>query len=94
MANEMSLTLDSGSHATLVLLDHNAAFDSDHHGVLLKWLKCEGGIQGLVLKWFESYLKGSTMVAFLTVFSSHRQLLSHKAFHEVPYWPLFYSPYH
>ncbi|XP_028659076.1 protein FAM200B-like [Erpetoichthys calabaricus] len=52
VTNDILLTLDSGSSAILVLLDLSAAFDTVDHGVLLKRLEDEVGIQGCALKWF------------------------------------------
>lgn len=76
------LTLASASCAILLLLDLSAVFDTVAHSVLMKWLKCEFGIQGLVLKWFEYLLKAITM-------SSNNYILLYKVFHKVPHWPRF-----
>ncbi|XP_051785440.1 uncharacterized protein LOC127528753 [Erpetoichthys calabaricus] len=44
-----------------VLLDLIAAFDTVDHGVQLKQLEYEVGIQRCALKWFASYLNGRSM---------------------------------
>ncbi len=51
--------MTDGNCAVLILLDLSAAFDSLDHGILLNRLQ-QIGIQGCVLSWFVSYLKGRT----------------------------------
>ncbi len=58
--NGILLSIDSGSCAILVLLGLSAAFDTIDHDILLKRLEDEVGLQGLVLKWFISYLTERT----------------------------------
>ncbi len=57
--NDLLLIVDSGNCAVLILLDLSAAFDTLDHGILLNRLQ-QIGIQGCVLSWFVSYLKGRT----------------------------------
>ncbi len=58
--NNILLSLDSGSCAILVLLNLSTAFDTIDRDILLKRLEGEVGLQGLVLKWFTSYLTERT----------------------------------
>ncbi len=53
--NDILLTLDAAKSAVLVLLDLKAAFDTIDHSVLISRLEHWVGIQGNVLKWFQSY---------------------------------------
>jgi hypothetical protein len=57
---DLSQAFDSGKCAALVLQDLLAAFDTADHAILLKCLWTTFGLNGLVLKWFQSYLSGQT----------------------------------
>ena len=46
----------------LILLDLSNAFDTINHNILLSWLHTRFKIDGLALKWIESYLKGRTQL--------------------------------
>ena len=58
--NDMLVTMDNQGVAILVMLDLSAAFDTVDHKVLLQRMKDIIGVNGLVLKWFESYLSERT----------------------------------
>jgi hypothetical protein len=67
--SDILLALDSGNLAMLTLLDLSAAFDSVDHKTLLMRLRISYGLEGTVIKWFESYLHNRTQHVRLT--SSH-----------------------
>ena len=48
--------------SALILLDLSSAFDTINHNILLSRLRTRFHIDGLALKWIESYLKGRTQV--------------------------------
>ena len=56
ITDDILLSLDRGENVFLVLLDLSAAFDTVNHSRLLSRLQDTFGIQGTVLKSFESYL--------------------------------------
>jgi len=58
--SDILLAVDRGDFAALVLLDLSAAFDTVDHDILLQRLRTSFGIDGVALKWFQSYLTGRT----------------------------------
>jgi len=52
------LALDSGNLAMLSLLDLSVAFDTVDYDTLLRRLQTSYGFDGIVIKWFISYLSG------------------------------------
>ena len=54
--NDILVAIDRHQEVVLVLLDLSSAFDTIDHTALLTRLRCRYGINGSVLKWFESYL--------------------------------------
>ena len=55
--NDLLCVTDKKNKVVLLLLDLSAAFDTVNHQSLLTKLYQNFGISGMVLKWFESYLK-------------------------------------
>jgi len=54
------LALDSGNLTLLSLLDLSAAFHAVDYDTLLRRLQTSYGLDGVVIKWFASYLSGRT----------------------------------
>ena len=50
------MAMDNQKVTILLLLDLSSAFDTIDHSSLLKTLNIHFGIDGVVLKWIESYL--------------------------------------
>ena len=75
--NDILVALDNHQEVVLVLLDLSAAFDTIDHSALLSRLQCRYGINGTVLKWFQSYLYNRTQqVIIIDSLSSEKKLLS------------------
>ena len=75
--NDILVALDNHQEVVLVLLDLSAAFDTIDHSALLSRLQCRYGINGTVLKWFQSYLDNRTQQVIIKDSpSSEKQLLS------------------
>ena len=60
VVGDILLALDSGNLALLSLLDLSAAFDTVDHDTLLRRLQTSYDLDGVVIKWFASYLSGRT----------------------------------
>ena len=54
--NDIRLMLDSKSNVVLILFDLSAAFDTVNHGLLIKKLELQFGLDGTVISRFDSYL--------------------------------------
>ena len=54
--NDILWSIDCWKEVILMLLDMSAAFHTTHHSILLRRLNVRFGIEGTVVKWFESYL--------------------------------------
>ena len=55
---DILLALNSGNLALLSLPDLSAAFDTVDHDTLLRRLQTSYGLDGVIIKWFMSYLSG------------------------------------
>ena len=60
IVNDLLLACDKLFPTIVMLLDLSAAFDTVDQVKLLSILQCEIGIDGVALKWFESFLRGRT----------------------------------
>ena len=56
VTNDLLMACEQGSVSILSLLNLSAAFDTLDHNTLLKRLRLNLGISGVVLRWLESYL--------------------------------------
>ena len=54
--NHIATSMDKGAAVGLVFLDLSAAFDTIDHSILFNCLQHWYGIDGVVLKWVQSYL--------------------------------------
>ena len=54
--NDIATSMDKGPAVGLVLLDLSSAIDTIDHLMLFNWLQHWYGIDGVVLKWVQSYL--------------------------------------
>jgi hypothetical protein len=58
--NDILVAIDNSKCVVLLLLDMSAAFDTVDHELLLQRMFKRFGIDGQVLKWFQSYLQNRT----------------------------------
>ena len=58
--NDILVAIDNRKCVVLLLLDMSAAFDTVDHELLLQRMFKRFGIDGQVLKWFQSYLQNRT----------------------------------
>ena len=73
--NDLLLSADQRNISLLVMLDLSAAFDTIDHSILLNRLQCDFGFDGIVLKWFHSYLTNRTQsVSIKNTLSSTQRL--------------------
>ena len=70
IVNDILVASDEGSATIVMLLDLSAAFDTVDHRKLLHILKTEVGIDGIALKWFESFLCGRCQKVKINEFES------------------------
>ena len=64
LTDNITKAMDEGKYMIGIFLDLSKEFDTVNHQILLNTLK-HYGIRGLCLKWFESYLHGSTQLAII-----------------------------
>jgi len=74
---DILLALDSGNLAMLSLLDLSAAFDTVDHDTLLRRLHTSYGFDGIVIKWFISYLSGHVQYERTPTATSSRSPVVH-----------------
>ena len=71
------LALDSGNLAMLSLLDLSAAFDTVDYDTLLRRLQMSYDFDGIVIKWFFSYLSGRVQYVLTPTTTSSRSPVVH-----------------
>ena len=74
---DILLALDSGNLAMLSLLDLSAAFDTVDHDTLLRRLQTSYGFDGIMIKWFISYLSGRVQYVRTPTTTSSRSPVAH-----------------
>lgn len=67
--DELRMRADRGQSAILILLDLSAAFNTVNHKIILVRLK-EIGVEGMALKWFQSYLSNKQQAVTLPPYQS------------------------
>ena len=72
--NDIMCDMENKNVVLLVLLDLSAAFDTVHHGILLRRLE-NLGIRGIALSWFESYLSDRKQTVIIDGASSDPEIL-------------------
>ena len=91
--NDILMELDNGNVVLLVLLDLSAAFDTIDHEILLKRLSTRCGINGTVLKWFQSYLNDRTQAVNIGTTQSKPEPLKYGVPQGSVLGPLLFSIY-
>ncbi len=74
--NDILTAMDRRDCVLLILLDLSAAFDTLDHDLLLKRLNSRCGVEGLALRWFESYLTNRTQSVIINGTESEKHILS------------------
>ena len=65
VTSDIQLALDDGEGMLMAMLDLSAAYDLVDHDILLSRMKSQLGFSGMVLKWFNSYLKSRTQMVVI-----------------------------
>ncbi len=76
VVNDISLETDKGNAVALVLLDLSSAFDMVDHNILISRLESCVGLQGKVLKWFQSFLTNRSFSVSIGQHSSSSRKLA------------------
>ena len=75
--SDILYAIDQQQEVVLVLLDISSAFDTIDHSALLNRLWDRYGIDGTVLKWFQSYLVGCTQAVMIKDTQSSERTLNY-----------------
>ncbi len=75
--NDLLTAMDRRDCVLLILLDLSAAFDTLDHRLLLERLNTRCGVEGVALRWFESYLTNRSQSITINGTESVKQSLSY-----------------
>ncbi len=75
--NDLLTAMDRRDCVLLILLDLSAAFDTLDHKLLLERLHTRCGVEGVSLKWFESYLTNRSQSILINGTESEKQNLAY-----------------
>ena len=75
--SDILYAIDQQQEVVLVLLDLSSAFDTIDHSALLNRLRDRYGMDGTVLKWFQSYLVGCTQAVMIKDTQSSERTLNY-----------------
>ena len=84
---------DDKTASILTSLDLSAAFDTRDHNILIVRLNFEYGIEGLALKWLESYLTGRKQFVKLGTHTSSAVSIEHGVPQGSVFGPLLFTTY-
>ena len=65
VSSDIQLVFDDGEGMLMAVLDLSAAYVLVDHNILLSRMKSQLGFSGMVLKWFNSYLKSHTQMVVI-----------------------------
>ena len=91
--NDLCMSVDRHGAALLILLDLSAAFDTIDHGVLLRRLQDQYGVEGGALAWVDSYLRNRRQCIVIGDHRSQEAELTYGVQQGSVLGPLLFSAY-